>query len=398
MVLTRAQNQPGPDGKLGTADDVQDANNTDSPWVDQSQTYTSHSSHQAFLREYALDANNRPFSTGKFLDGIEQDETWPLPDGTVCYNDGNATTGSMATWAATKQQAAQKLGLLLVDKDVTNIPMLATDPYGNFLPGPARGLPQYVTDTGLVEGNLAHPVAVPANVVHFDTPFLTDIAHNADPAPRPTPTTTRRRRHRWPRRRTRTTPRRPTSPSSRPERTTTRCSTTHFTCGDGRCNENIALSTIHQVFHSEHNRLVDDITNTLNDPANAALKAAYQAAHPFNGNGDRLRLRWPALPGRPFRHRDGVPAPGVRGVRSQADAGHPAVPRLLPGHEPGHRGRVRPRGLPLRPLDARRRRRAHQHQGRRYEGRQQPPAAHGVPEPAGVLRQQGGLHAHGLHP
>ena len=55
----------------------------------------------------------------------------------------------------------------------------------------------------------------------------------------------------------------------------------HFACGDGRCNENIALSTIHQIFHSEHNRLVDDITNTLNQPANAALLAAYQAPHPF---------------------------------------------------------------------------------------------------------------------
>src|SRR3954447_3887359 len=56
MVLTRAQNQPGPDNILGdnpatavdeSADDVQDATNTDSPWVDQSQTYTSHPSHQA---------------------------------------------------------------------------------------------------------------------------------------------------------------------------------------------------------------------------------------------------------------------------------------------------------------------------------------------------------------
>ena len=65
---------------------------------------------------------------------------------------------------------------------MTNIPMLAVDPYGNFIPGP-RGLPQYVTAGGaLVEGNLASPVPVPANVVHFDTPFLTDIAHNADPS------------------------------------------------------------------------------------------------------------------------------------------------------------------------------------------------------------------------
>ena len=70
MVLTRAQNQPGPDGVLGTADDIQDANNTDSPWVDQSQTYTSHASHQVFLREYALNAANHPVSTGKLLGGI----------------------------------------------------------------------------------------------------------------------------------------------------------------------------------------------------------------------------------------------------------------------------------------------------------------------------------------
>ena len=45
-----------------------------------------------------------------------------------------------------------------------NIPMLAADPYGNFIPGPLRGLPQYVTATGLVEGNIAAPVPVPANV------------------------------------------------------------------------------------------------------------------------------------------------------------------------------------------------------------------------------------------
>jgi len=51
MVLTRGKNQPGPDNTLGTADDVRDTLNTDSPLVDQSQTYSSHPSHQVFLRE-----------------------------------------------------------------------------------------------------------------------------------------------------------------------------------------------------------------------------------------------------------------------------------------------------------------------------------------------------------
>ncbi len=57
----------------------------------------------------------------------------------------------------------------------------------------------------------------------------------------------------------------------------------HFICGDGRCNENIALSTIHQVFHSEHDRLVDYIKNVLttdtSDPrAGAAALARVEAA------------------------------------------------------------------------------------------------------------------------
>ena len=128
MVLTRAQNQPGEDGVLGTADDVQDAENTDSPWVDQSQTYTSHSSHQVFLREYDL-VGGKPVSTGKLLGGPVE-------------ADGHTSIG---TWADVKEQAATKLGLKLVDMDALNIPMLAADPYGNFVPGP-NGLPQYVTD------------------------------------------------------------------------------------------------------------------------------------------------------------------------------------------------------------------------------------------------------------
>src|SRR3954454_12102675 len=52
MVMTRGQLQPGPDGILGTADDVKDSINQTTPWVDQNQTYTSHPSPQVFLRQY----------------------------------------------------------------------------------------------------------------------------------------------------------------------------------------------------------------------------------------------------------------------------------------------------------------------------------------------------------
>src|SRR4051812_32019714 len=269
MVLTRTEVLPGPDGVLGTSDDG--ATNTDTPWVDQSQTYTSHASHQVFLREYAT-VGGKPVATGKLLSGLAAGLTYAgSPDGTL----------GIGTWAAVKQQAAQKLGLQLVDSDVTNIPMLAVDPYGNFFPGP-NGFPQYATASGLVEGNPAANgglgVPVPADVLHFNTPFVGDIAHNADPSPQDTDHNPG-------------TP--PVAPVPDADNTPSadfahqpagtydnELLDAHFSCGDGRCNENIALSTVHQIFHSEHDRLVDDISNTLHLPANAALLADFQNVNP----------------------------------------------------------------------------------------------------------------------
>src|SRR6185295_16126290 len=241
-----------------------DTNNSDSPWVDQSQTYSSHASHQVFLREYVNNKKGKPVSTGKLLGGIADDDPLPCAKA-VCYNDGAATTGSIATWAAVKKQAAQLLGLKLQDKDVLNVPMIATDPYGMFIPGPVNKLPQYVTAHGLVEGDIANPVPVPSDVLYFDTPFLTDIAHNADPSPQDTDNNP-------------ATP--PVAPvpdadsvasadfASQPPGTyDDELLNDHFICGDGRCNENIALTAIHQIFHSEHDRLIDNIKQVLTTDA-----------------------------------------------------------------------------------------------------------------------------------
>ncbi|MDQ1654661.1 MAG: hypothetical protein QOI35_3861, partial [Cryptosporangiaceae bacterium] len=275
MVLTRAQNQPGPDGILGNADDVQEAANTDTPWVDNSQTYTSHAAHQVFLREYVNNPAGKPVATGNLLGGTP----------------GTNQAGAIGNWAQVKAQAANLLGLKLEDKDVTNVPQILADAYGKFVPGPARGLPQYVTKTGLVEGDLAGGgVPVPANVLYFDTPFLTDIAHNADPSPQDTDNNPG-------------TP--PVAPT--PDANTTASSdfahqpagtyddellNAHYICGDGRCNENIALTTIHQVFHSEHNRLVQDVKDVLSNdtsPTGAAALAEWKLASGADGwNGERL--------------------------------------------------------------------------------------------------------------
>src|SRR5262245_54387515 len=110
MVLTRGTMLPGPDNIQGTEDDIHEGTNQTSPFVDQNQTYTSHPSHQVFLREYVL-AGGRPVSNGKMIDGVG---------------------GHIGNWGEIKQQAAQMLGIALSDLDVFNVPLLETDLYGYF--------------------------------------------------------------------------------------------------------------------------------------------------------------------------------------------------------------------------------------------------------------------------
>ncbi|MHA7209186.1 peroxidase family protein [Arthrobacter sp. MDT1-65] len=237
MMLSRAENQPGADGVLGTADDVQDGTNTNSPWVDQSQTYSSHPAHQVFLRDYVLDADGDPVSTGDLIEGAP---------------------GGLATWQDIKDQAATLLGLRLTDADIGNIPMIATDQYGRFLRGP-NGLPQYVKqDKTMVEGDLAAPVAPPADVQRIGIAFLDDIAHTASPFDSRSGALLRADGDAA------------ITPVTSPQPAGTyddEMLNRHFIAGDGRVNENIGLTAIHQVFHSEHNRLVtymEDLLTSLN--------------------------------------------------------------------------------------------------------------------------------------
>jgi glycerol-3-phosphate acyltransferase PlsY len=146
MTLTRATiatSTPGADGIAGTADDVRGYINTTAPLVDLSQNYSSHPSHQVFLREYTLNALGQPVSTGKLAEGAG---------------------GAIINWGEVKAMARTMLGIELSDADVFNVPVIATDAYGKFIPG-ANGLPQLVTTTGLFEGNRAVPVSLPANVL-----------------------------------------------------------------------------------------------------------------------------------------------------------------------------------------------------------------------------------------
>ena len=64
----------------------------------------------------------------------------------------------------------------------------------------------------------------------------------------------------------------------------------HFITGDGRGNENIALSMVHQIFHAEHNRLAADIDRRINSLLTPAEIAAWHAVDAGSGwdYGERL--------------------------------------------------------------------------------------------------------------
>ena len=256
MILSRATNQPGPDGVAGddpatpedeSADDVQEATNTTTPFVDQNQTYTSHPSHQVFLREYAM-VNGRPVSTGRFIDG----------GGTL----GAVRVKNIGNWGEVKAQAAAMLGIGLVDSDVLSVPLLATDPYGRFLRGP-NGFPMLImADNSAVEGNPAAPVST-AGSKKTGHAFLDDIAHNAVPAPGLAPdadgvagSITA-----------------PPLPGTYDDELLA----AHFITGDGRGNENIALTSVHTIFHAEHNRMADALPSLIDSLLTPTERAAWRA-------------------------------------------------------------------------------------------------------------------------
>ncbi|WP_458371007.1 peroxidase family protein [Pseudomonas fluorescens] len=264
MVLTRATNLPGADGVLGTADDIHEHTNTTSPFVDQNQTYSSHPSHQVFLRAYELTANG-PVATGRLITNRDLGV-----DGTFGTAD-DVEIGGMATWKVVKAQARDILGINLTDADVDNAPLLATDAYGNFIKGP-NGFPMVVmtgddgiggtADDELVEGNPLAPLDL-TNAVRTGHQFLVDIAHNAVPvvvggvlqADADTAVGNAQ----------------PVDGAGNNLTYDNELLDAHYMAGDGRVNENIGLTAVHAIFHSEHNRLVQQTKDTVLDSGDVAF-------------------------------------------------------------------------------------------------------------------------------
>lgn len=237
MVLTRATNQPGSDGIVGTADDIHEHTNQTTPFIDQNQTYTSHPSHQVFLREYALDASGKPVATGALLDHAG---------------------GGLPTWGDIKAQAKTMLGIELTDEDVTNIPLLVTDEYGQFIRG-LNGFPQLVLpgpdervdtdDDVLVEGNPSAPVRT-TGAAHTGHAFLDDIAHDAVPTGKVADGDLEVSLANL-------------DGSDTSGNYDNELLDAHFITGDGRGNENVGLTAVHHIFHAEHNRLLNHMKDLI---------------------------------------------------------------------------------------------------------------------------------------
>jgi Ca2+-binding RTX toxin-like protein len=169
MALTRATpTMVDPDG-AGPLPAVAQHENTTTSFIDQNQTYTSHSAHQVFLREYVR-IGNITVSTGKLLDGTAA---------------SGSVNGAVSNWGEVKAQARTMLGIVLNDFDVHNVPLLLTDQYGKFIPG-ANGYAQMVMapdaahlTNWLKEGTAAGITT--AGSIGTGHAFLNDIAHHAAP-------------------------------------------------------------------------------------------------------------------------------------------------------------------------------------------------------------------------
>ena len=265
MVVTRATNLPGPDGILGNADDIHEHTNTTTPFVDQNQTYSSHPSHQVFLRGYVL-TDDGPIATGRLITNrdLGADGRYGTADDTEI--------GGMATWKVVKAQARDVLGINLTDADVDNVPLLATDAYGNFIKGP-NGFPMVImkgadgiagtADDQQIEGNPLAPIDL-TNAVRTGHQFLADIAHNAVPVFSngvlvPDADTDVGNAV-------------PVNPQTGANLAyDNELLDAHYIAGDGRVNENIGLTAVHAIFHSEHNRLVAQTMDTVLDSGDLAF-------------------------------------------------------------------------------------------------------------------------------
>lgn len=252
MVLTRAA-----DATTG------ESINLTSPWIDQSQTYGSHPSQNVFVREYTFGNSS---------------STRAVPTGALIDEPG----GGMPTWKTIKSNSLG-FGIKLSDYDVNSVPVIATNQYGKFIPG-SNGYALMLFTNSAVDPLLQRFVWMEGTSAGLETsiafsgatwtavgsghPFLNDTAAAAVPYGIGQCSNVRLNID---------ADSIMNSAASAPN-----CLTyddelldAHLIAGDGRINENIGLSAVHNAFHGEHNLLVKDIEDLL--LKNPVIPSAFKA-------------------------------------------------------------------------------------------------------------------------
>lgn len=211
--------------------------NTVSPFIDLSQSYGSSPSHTVFVREF--DANGEV--TGRLVSG-----------------NGALNAHGMATWAGIKANAL-RIGITLHDKDVTDIPEVRFNADGSiFMDANGKawlvarhvvsGEVYYVQNSHIGSNGLGEVKdATFAEVAAGDLEsvkaslqlqtvghaFLDDMAHGVLGSLNAT--------------------------GDLADANDAALLDAHFIAGDGRANENLGLTAIHDIFHEEHNRVLLDL-------------------------------------------------------------------------------------------------------------------------------------------
>ncbi|OWY06651.1 peroxidase family protein [Thioclava sp. IC9] len=258
-------------------------NNNTGLMIDQSQTYGSHESVNALLRHY--DANG--VVTGRLITGSEdgivhrQDANGNLvaldvSDGSAIAPDGTEVTGKdeLATWADMKVNA-MRIGVELIDTDVLDCPWINADAIGRLNFTPQQDF-HFRSDQSIADiDEIASTIGIDINGMTYESyaqleaagydpfvrwtlqdamdghcaaadigevrttnqPILIDIAHGATPGldfqgNELNPAS---------------------DPNSGAFTYDDALLARHKVSGDGRVNENITLTSVHHVFHEEHN-------------------------------------------------------------------------------------------------------------------------------------------------
>lgn len=229
--------------------------NSTGPLIDQSQTYGSHASTNAFLREYTADGT----LTGRLVAAT----TSAGPEG----------SSGVATWADVKINA-ERIFIDLENSDVTAVPMLRVDPAGKllFTPGANPDRADGLWSTAAIANydpaaqDPHDPFVRDANgaVVKTGQAFLLDINPDADPT---------------------------FLFDAAGAGFDAALLDAHYVAGDGRANENFALTSIHHVFHEEHNTQVQNIKDTIVREAQSIVATEGQTA------ADAFVAAWQSAPG-----------------------------------------------------------------------------------------------------